>query len=181
MHLLCINLGELLIPLWRGQLKCDSNDNKETWDWVKLVGETWVKHGKLVANATKYFPSSFHRPPRNPVEKISSGYKATEYYSYIFGLGPGFFRTILPRKYWKNFCKLVQGAQILIQHSITGKQVWEAHSFLIRFVEEYENLYYQRRPERLHFCRPSLHTLLHTAPEITRVHQEQSTFLCWDT
>jgi len=36
-------------------------------------------------------------------------------------------------------------------------------------VEEYENIYYQRRPERLHFCRPCLHTLLHTAPEITRV------------
>lgn len=169
MHLLCINIGELLIPLWRGQLKCDPNDNKETWDWVKLIGETWVEHGKLVANATQYFPSSFHRPPRNPVEKISSGYKATEYYLYIFGLGPGFFRTILPKKYWKNFCKLVRGARILIQRRITGEQVREAHSFLIRFVEEYENLYYQRRPERLHFCRPSLHTLLHTAPEITRV------------
>lgn len=169
MHLLCINIGELLIPLWRGQLKCDPNDNKESWDWVKLIGETWVEHGQLVANATQYFPSSFHRPPRNPVEKISSGYKATEYYLYIFGLGPGFFRTILPRKYWKNFCKLVRGARILIQRSITGMQIREAHSFLIRFVEEYENLYYQRRPERLHFCRPWLHTLLHAAPEIARV------------
>ncbi|KIM35961.1 hypothetical protein M413DRAFT_78832 [Hebeloma cylindrosporum] len=169
MHLLCINIGELLLPLWRGQIKCDSNDDKGSWDWAKLVGETWVEHGQLVANATKYFPSSFHRPPRNLMEKISSGYKATEYYLYIFGLGPGFFRAILPKKYWKNFCKLVRGARILIQHSITATQVREAHSFLIRFVEEYENLYYQRRPERLHLCRPWLHTLLHTAPEIMRV------------
>jgi hypothetical protein len=169
MHLLCINIGELLIPLWRGQLKCDPNDDKDTWDWVKLIGDVWIQHGKLVAEATKYFPSSFHRPPRNPVEKISSGYKATEYYLYIFGLGPGFFRTVLPKKYWKNFCKLVRGARILIQRRITGEQVREAHSFLIQFVEEYENLYYQRRPERLHFCRPCLHTLLHAAPEITRV------------
>ena len=169
MHLLCINIGELLIPLWRGQLKCDSNDDKDTWDWVKLIGNTWIEHGKLVAEATQYFPSSFHRPPRNPVEKISSGYKATEYYLYIFGLGPGFFRTVLPKKYWKNLCKLVRGARILIQRRITIEQVREAHSFLIRFVEEYETLYYQRRPERLHFCRPCLHTLLHSAPEITRV------------
>jgi hypothetical protein len=144
MHLLCINIGELLIPLWRGQLKCDSNDNKDTWDWVKLIGNTWIEHGKLVAEATQYFPSSFHRPPRNPVEKISSGYKATEYYLYIFGLGPGFFRTVLPKKYWKNFCKFVRGARILIQRRITAEQVREAHSFLIQFVEEYENLYYQR-------------------------------------
>ncbi|KIK07039.1 hypothetical protein K443DRAFT_87838, partial [Laccaria amethystina LaAM-08-1] len=113
-----------------------------------------------------YFPSFFHRPPQNPVEKISSGYKATEYYLYIFGLGPGFFRPILPKKYWKNFCKLVRGAQILMQRSITGKQVREAHAFLIRFVEEYKNLCYQRRPERLHFCLPLLHTFLHAAPEI---------------
>ena len=53
LHLVCINTGELVIPLWRGQLKCDLNDNKETWDWVKLVGETSVEHGKLVANATQ--------------------------------------------------------------------------------------------------------------------------------
>ena len=37
------------------------------------------------------------------------------------------------------------------------------------FVQEFENLYYQRRMDRLHFCRPCLHTLLHTAPEATCV------------
>ena len=169
MHLLCLNIGELLIPLWRGQLKCDPSDSKDTWEWAKLVDETWIEHGKLVAEATQYFPSFFHRPPRNPVEKISSGYKATEYYLYIFGLGPGFFRAILPRKFWRNLCKLVQGARILIQRHITAAQVREAHSSLVRFVEEFEHLYYRRRPDRLHFCRPWLHTLLHTAREILRV------------
>jgi len=169
MHLLCLNIGELFIPLWRGQLKCDPTDEKDSWDWATLVDDTWIAHGKLVAEATKYFPSFFHRPPRNPVEKISSGYKATEYYLYIFGLGPGFFRAVLPKKYWQNLCKLVHGARILIQHRITSAQVREAHSSLIQFVEEYEHLYYQRRTDRLHFCRPWLHTLLHTAPEILRV------------
>ena len=77
MHLLFINLGELLVPLWRGTLHCEPSDNIDTWDWAKLVGNVWIEHGKLVADATKYFPSSFHRPPRNPAEKISSGYKAT--------------------------------------------------------------------------------------------------------
>lgn len=63
MHLLFINLAELLIPLWRGTLRCDPPDSKTTWDWAKLVGKTWTEHGKLVAEATLYFPSSFHRPP----------------------------------------------------------------------------------------------------------------------
>jgi len=143
MHLLCLNIGELLIPLWRGQLKCDPSDRKDSWEWAKLVDNVWIEHGKLVANATKYFPSFFHRPPRNPVEKISSGYKATEYYLYIFGLGPGFFRAILPKKYWRNLCKLVHGVRILIQRHITAAQVREAHFSLIQFVEEYKHLYYQ--------------------------------------
>ncbi|KAF8156023.1 hypothetical protein B0H34DRAFT_659651 [Crassisporium funariophilum] len=168
MHIF-INLSELIIPLWRGTLKCEATDNILTWDWATLTGDVWQAHGKLVAAATLYFPSSFHRPPRNPAEKISSGYKATEYFHYLFGLGPGFFRAVLPRKYWRNFCKLVRGIRIIIQRRITGSQMREAHSYLVQFVKEYENLYYQRRMDRLHFCRPCLHTLIHTCPEISRV------------
>ena len=36
---------------------------------------------------------------------------------------------------------------------------------LVEFVQEFENLYYQRKPERLHFCRQSIHALLHLAHE----------------
>ncbi|KAF8235338.1 hypothetical protein L208DRAFT_1541830 [Tricholoma matsutake] len=136
------------------------------WDWMKLVGDVWVDRGKLVADATPYFPSSFHRPPCNPAEKISSGYKAIEYFLYLFGLGPTFFRTILPQKYWRNFCKLVRGVCIIIKRSIRGRQLQEAHSYLVQFVKEFENLYYQRHVDRLHFCCPCLHALLHAAPEV---------------
>jgi hypothetical protein len=169
MHLLFINLGELLIPLWRGTLKCDLTDDHSLWEWATLTGDTWQSHGQLVADATPFFPSSFHRPPRNPADKISSGFKATEYYLYLFGLGPGVFRTVLPQKYWTNFCKLVRGVRILTQRHITGAQLQEAHSHLVQFVEEYEHLYYQRRVDRLHFCRPCVHTLLHTCSEVMRV------------
>ena len=169
MHLILINLGELLIPLWRGTMKCDVTDHLSSWDWATLTGDAWRAHGKVVADATPFFPSSFHRPPRNPAEKLSSGYKATEYFHYLFGLGPGIFRAILPSKYWKNFCKLVRGVRILMQRRITGSQLQEAHLQLVQFVEEFENLYYQRRVDRIHFCRPCIHTLLHAAPEVMRV------------
>jgi hypothetical protein len=166
MHLLFINLGELLIPLWRGTLRCDPTDDYGSWDWAKLTGIIWQAHGKLVADATQFFPSSFHRPPRNPAEKISSGYKATEYFHYLFGLGPGFFRVILPMKYWKNYCKLVHGVRVLVQRCILGAELREAHSHLVQFVEEFENLYYQRQVDHMHFCHPCIHTLLHTCPEV---------------
>jgi len=77
MHLFCLNLGDLLIQLWRSKLKIDKEaDNKSDWTWATLVGDTWKEHGALVATATPYFPSSFHCPPRNPAKKINSGYKA---------------------------------------------------------------------------------------------------------
>ena len=120
MHLLSLNLGELLTLLWRGMLKCESTDDKIDWDWATLIGDTWKTHGKLVASATKFFPSFFHRTPRNPAKKINSGYKATEYSLYLFGLGPDFFRTVLPKKYWKIFCKLVRGVHIIMQRRITA-------------------------------------------------------------
>ncbi|EAU82543.2 hypothetical protein CC1G_11002 [Coprinopsis cinerea okayama7 len=169
MHLLFINCGELLIPLWRGTLSHDKTDHPSTWPWRCLVDDTWIQHGKLVAAATKYFPTLFHRPPRNPAEKINSGYKATEYYLYIFGLGPAFFRTILPADYWSNFCSLVRGVRIITGRSITAKQLFEAHHHFVQFVKGYELLYYQRRVDRLHFCRPWIHTLLHTVSETMRV------------
>ncbi|EDR01214.1 uncharacterized protein LACBIDRAFT_312312 [Laccaria bicolor S238N-H82] len=116
-----------------------------------------------------YFPSSFHRPPRNPAEKINSGYKATEYFHYLFGLSPGLFRVHLPKKYWQHYCKLVCGIRTLTQQHITGPQVCEAQSDIVQFVQEYEHLYYQCRMDRLHFCRPWLHTILHIGPEVIHI------------
>ncbi|KAG6875424.1 hypothetical protein C0992_003906 [Termitomyces sp. T32_za158] len=166
MHLPSLNISELLLSLWRGTLKHSIDDH---WEWATLVGDIWTEHGKLVAEATHYFPSSFNRPPRNPAEKISSGYKATEWFLYVYGLGPAFFCTILPHLYWKNFCKLVAGIRIFLQRHMTGSQIAQGHSLLIQFIEEYETLYYQRRVDRLQVCRPSVHTLSHLASETLRV------------
>ncbi|TBU29207.1 hypothetical protein BD311DRAFT_620999, partial [Dichomitus squalens] len=44
-----------------------------------------------------------------------------------------------------------------------------AHRSFVLYIEEYERLYYQRRRERLHFVRPSLHSLAHIVPEASRI------------
>ena len=169
MHLAALNLPDLLINLWRGTLDCDRRDDRSTWDWVKLVGRTWEEHGRKVAAATPYLPGSFDRPPRNPAEKISSGYKAWEYLLYLFGLGPGLFYNILPEKYYKNYCKLVFGMRIIHQHQINQVALLEAHAALLEFACEFEILYYQRRADRLHFVRQSIHAVTHLAPEVLRL------------
>jgi hypothetical protein len=169
MHLGSLNLPDILINLWRGTLDCDKGDSRSSWDWAVLQGDTWKSHGKVVAAATPHLPGSFDRPPRNPAEKINSGYKAWEYLMYLFGLGPGIFYNVLPDKYWRNFCKLVFGFRIINQYKIKTVNLCHAHQALLEFVEEFEHLYYQRRVDRLHFIRQSIHAVTHFAPETVRI------------
>ena len=84
MHLVSLNIPDILISLWRGMIDCDKNDSRRTWDWAMLQGDVWKAHGDAAAASTPYLPGSFDRPPRNPAEKINSGYKAWEYLMYIF-------------------------------------------------------------------------------------------------
>ncbi|KAH7879126.1 uncharacterized protein C8R40DRAFT_1158969 [Lentinula edodes] len=134
MHLI-LNLADILIPLWRGSVSCDRGDDISTWVWAVLKDkDTWEK-GADVANCTPYLPGSFDRPPRNPAEKINSGYKAWEFLLYLFGLGPGLLYNILPLEYWN--------IRYMYQYKITRDQLKTMHILLIQFGVEYERLYVQ--------------------------------------
>ncbi|KIM36421.1 hypothetical protein M413DRAFT_20524 [Hebeloma cylindrosporum] len=170
MHLPALNIPDLFIPLWRGTFDCDKTDNRDTWTWAVLRSNAqWKAHGKAVGDATPYFPGSFDRPPRNPAEKISSGYKAWEFLLYFYGLGPCLFFQVLPDLYWKNYCKLVRGIRILMQEEIFPEELIEAQQMLTEFSDEFEEIYCQRRTDRLHFVRPSIHTPSHMPSETERV------------
>ncbi|KAF9232038.1 hypothetical protein BU15DRAFT_90753 [Melanogaster broomeanus] len=150
MHLVA-NLADLMLSLWRGTIKCDRTDDKTTWDWAIFEdADLWDEHGR-------YLPGSFDRKPRNIAEKINTQYKTWEYQLYMYGLAPALLYNILPRKYWQNLCKLRQ---------ITSQQIQEAHILLCSWEREFEELYYQRREDRLHFVRPSAHQTLRKGPPI---------------
>lgn len=169
MHLGTFNLSDLLLSLWRGQLDCERTDSISSWPWAILRGAIWEQHGKDVAECTPYLPGSFDRPPRNIAEKINSGYKAWEWLLYLYGLAPALLFDILPQPYYSHFCKLVQGMRIIQQHHIKTADLVIAGDLLKSFTHEFETLYYQRRVDRLHFCRQSIHALLHLASEVTRI------------
>ena len=103
----------------------------------------------MVANATPHIPGSFDRPPRNPAEKISSGYKAWEFLLYFYGLGPALFHGILPDIYWQHYCKLVRAIRILMQEEITPEELVEAHQKISEFSEEFETFYVKRRADHM--------------------------------
>ncbi|KAI0349119.1 hypothetical protein OH77DRAFT_1507564 [Trametes cingulata] len=170
MHLITLNLTDLVLSLLRGTIPCEPTDDRGSWTWAVLADKaSWKRHGKLVAAATPYLPGSFDRPLQNPAEKLSSGYKAWEYLLYVYGLLPGLLRPLQHDNYFRHFCKLVSGIPIILQRRLPHSQLRVAHLRLIEHAQEFETLYYQRRVDRLHFVRQSLHATTHRAPEVARL------------
>ncbi|KAI0355296.1 hypothetical protein OH77DRAFT_1540048 [Trametes cingulata] len=170
MHHVALNLTDLMISLQRGTIRCDKTDDVTTWPWACLADEeTWTQHGALVSAAITYLPGSFGRPPRNPALKINSGYKAWEYQYYVFGLQPGLLWAVQRPLYHSHFCKLVAGIRVALLLVIPMQHRQRAHNLLLEFVREFELMYYQRRVDRLHFVRQSIHSLIHLIPEGLRV------------
>ncbi|KIJ58220.1 hypothetical protein HYDPIDRAFT_178099 [Hydnomerulius pinastri MD-312] len=160
------NINDLLIGLWRGTLDCDASDDKDLWDWACLKdSDDWDAHGALVEDAGHHFPGSFDRKPRNIAEKINTQYKTCEYQLYMLALAPALLYKVLDPPYWKNFCQLVRGIQLLCQHCISAEDVQTAHLLLCNWERDFEGLFYQMREDRLHFVRPVVHQIAHLAAE----------------
>ena len=144
MHLGALNLSDLMISLWCRMINCTLPDDQSMWTWAVLqCCEIWHDHGKAIAGALHYLPSSFDRPPRNIAEKLTSGYKAWEFLLYMYGLGPGLLYGVLPEAYYTNYCKLVSGMQFMNQHKISLSNLWDMCLVLCDFVTEFESLYCQ--------------------------------------
>ena len=100
---------------------------------------------------------------------MSSGYKCWEFLTWIYGLAPGLLYSVLPDKYWTNFCKFVAGARVVYQRKSTATQHECSHTLLSNFIFEYETLFIQRKVSRMHFAPQCLHSLSHTPTQTTRI------------
>ena len=100
---------------------------------------------------------------------MSSGYKAVEYSTYLYGLCPSLLRHILPHDFWQNYCRFVAGMRLIRPFSMHRSDIIEEVEHLLRFTREFELLYCQRNPNRLHFVRQSIHLLSHLGPDTLRL------------
>ncbi|RDX42284.1 hypothetical protein OH76DRAFT_1458839 [Lentinus brumalis] len=154
MHHLALNIPDIMIGLFTGTFRCATSDS-----WM------WEQHGEHVASMSLSLPSSFDRTPRNIAAKINSGYKAWEHMYHFYVLLPGLLYAIMDDEFYGHYCKLVAGARAALLVESPDEFRPLAHKLLIEFVEDFERLYYRRRLDRLHFCRHSIHQLLHLMPE----------------
>ncbi|KAI5991951.1 hypothetical protein EDD15DRAFT_2368719 [Pisolithus albus] len=157
MHLAGL-LSDLHLSLWRGTIECTPPDHISQWPWaIFKTSDAWETHGALVSAAAQHLPGSFDRKPRNPAEKISSGYKTWEFQVYIFYIAPALLYGILGEPYWRNFCKLISQSDLR-----------QSHVLLTEWPLDYEALYCQRSPFRLHFVRPCVHQVAHLTQQTVR-------------
>jgi len=160
------NISDLLISLWRGTLDHAVDDDPADWPWAVLSNEdVWRAHGNAVECAGHFLPSSYDRKPRNIAEKINTQYKTWEFQLYIFGLAPILLYGTLPLVYWRNYCKLVRGFQIMCQSTLTKEELLDAHALLCSWEHEFELVYYKLRESRIHFIRPCVHQVAHLVSE----------------
>ena len=171
MHVFGLNIPDLLYKLWHGTMECDirNGDRKLDWSWLFLTGDIWTEHGALVAAARHHLPGSFDRPPRNPAEKISSGYKCWEYLNWFYGIAPALFYGKLPAKYWQHYCKLVAGVRIIFQWETTEVEREDAQQYIGDFVYDFEVLYVEGKVARFHFVPQCMHAISHTPFETFRI------------
>jgi hypothetical protein len=79
MHLPVLNTPDLLYGLWHGSIDRDQHDfqSQHEWPWAELSRpDVWREYGVKADAAAPYWPGWYDRIPRNPAEKINSGYKA---------------------------------------------------------------------------------------------------------
>ncbi|KAF9019797.1 hypothetical protein BDZ89DRAFT_1116600 [Hymenopellis radicata] len=172
MHRDALNLPQLFISLFRGTIAHSEADPPSQWPWAVLADDdVWQAHGKEVEKwglkLSRFVAGS--RPPRNPAEKMNSGYTAKEYMTWMFNLAPGLLYKHLPRVYWKNLCKISYGIDIIHSHTIPPDELLNVYQKLREAVLEYELIYYQRRLDRLHFVTQCVHGMTHMAPEVVNV------------
>ncbi|KAL1657483.1 hypothetical protein GGF50DRAFT_19006, partial [Schizophyllum commune] len=145
-------------------------DSKSTWPFAIFLNlADWKAHGQLVADAIPFTPGSFDRPSRNIAEKLTSGYKSWEFLLYFYGHCPCLLFGALPEPYYIQFCKLARATRIMIEDEISVDLVRESDTLMCEQSDEFEELYVQRRADRLHFVRASVHAPSHMPRETERL------------
>jgi hypothetical protein len=170
MHWGALNMTALFLSLFRGNLKCAETDDMSTWKFAFLQdADDWKAHGAWVGSTSQYLPGCMHRPPRDIAKYDTSGYRAGEFNQWAWNLMPAYALGRLPKPYFCNYCKATSAIRIFYQTISSEAQRVKAHKLYLEFVHEFEELYYQRRADRLHFCRPCVHTGVHAVREIEAV------------
>ncbi|KAJ3506832.1 hypothetical protein NLJ89_g6648 [Agrocybe chaxingu] len=162
MHLLLENVVKNLFYLWQGRFK-GLDDGVE--DYI-IPEHIWEEIGQETEAAVAHIPADFVRLIPNVFTNASD--MTAEGWSFWFMyMAPillcGRFRR---EKYYQHMMDLVNIMKICMQFSITHDEIDDLEDRIVKWVEEYEKIYYQYDIDRLSTCTLTIHGLLHIPDNI---------------
>ncbi|KAF8955507.1 hypothetical protein BDZ97DRAFT_1663982 [Flammula alnicola] len=165
MHLIWENLVKNLVLHWTGEFK-GLDEGTESY---QLEDKVWEAIGEATAKSGSTIPSSYgSRIPNISTDK--SNVSAEMWSFWTLYLGPVLLRHRFKHvKYFKHFVSLVRLLNICLQFEISDEEIEEVRVGFIRWVKDYETIYYQHNPGRLSACPLTIHALLHIADHIKAV------------
>ncbi|KZP14756.1 hypothetical protein FIBSPDRAFT_751338 [Athelia psychrophila] len=162
MHLIWKNLIKNLILHWMGKFK-GLDAGTESY---KLMKKVWEALSEATAAAGSTIPSAYSsRVPNITKSKLLVSAEMWSFWALYLGL-------ILLRqqfsqaKYHCHFVRLVKLLNICLQFQISDDEIDFIREGFIRWVLEYEDIYYQHDPERISACPVTIHALLHITDSI---------------
>ncbi|KAJ3498860.1 hypothetical protein NLJ89_g10165 [Agrocybe chaxingu] len=162
MHLIWENLIKNLILHWTGDFK-GLGEGSESYTLSK---EVWEAIGSATAVSGDTIPSAYGARVPN-IATDSTTCSAEMWSFWTLYLGPVLLRRRFQRpKYFQHFVRLVRLLNVCLQFEITKEEIKEVREGFIRWVKDYESIYYQLKPERVSACPVTIHALLHIADSI---------------
>ncbi|KAJ3875027.1 hypothetical protein F5051DRAFT_334641 [Lentinula edodes] len=162
MHLVWENLVKNLLKLWSTDFK-GLDPGQEDYKFSKTV---WEAIGVATAASGSTIPSAYG--VRVPDISGDGEYMSAEMLSFwTLYLGPVLLRNrFSDESYYNHFIELVRLLNLCLQFEITDIELEDIRTGFIRWVDEYERIYYQFDPQRIALCPLTVHALLHIAPSI---------------
>ncbi|KAF8801556.1 hypothetical protein BYT27DRAFT_7174014 [Phlegmacium glaucopus] len=162
MHLIWENLMKNLILLWTGEFKGLDEGHGE----YVVANAIWEGVGAATHASGTTIPSAYGS--RVPNIATDRSYVSAEMWSFwTLYLGPvllrGRFQDV---KYYHHFIQLIYLLTICLQFEISTTKIEEIDEGFVRWVQDYEDIYYQHNPDRLSTCPLTIHALLHIAGSI---------------
>ena len=147
MHCVLLGICKRLLGLWF--------DSGETADY-KINSRISTVDARL---ATIKPPNNISRVPRS-IENHRKYFKASELRSFLLFYGPAVLYDVLPKPYYEHFLILSEAIFILLQESISEKQLEHAECLLFHFCILFEGYY------GLRYQTANIHLLVHLVDDV---------------
>ncbi|KAL5634296.1 hypothetical protein ACGC1H_006190 [Rhizoctonia solani] len=165
LHLFLLNHGKALFSLWSGKLE-GLEGLEGPLDFVLPVNDL-IAIGNETEGSTRLFPAQFTRAMPN-IYTSTAAFCGETWCTWLVYIGPAVMRGRLPKKYYDHYLELVDILKCLLLVTNTRARIEQLKLDVAHYVEQFEELYYQYKYERMFLCKLTLHAILHVPDDIIR-------------